>query len=65
MPSADILDFAALLAPISESQPSGIELKADKAGMAAYSTIRSAREAARDKEREAVKARLEIGRAHV
>ncbi|MFM2094475.1 MAG: hypothetical protein RIS70_1599 [Planctomycetota bacterium] len=58
MPSAEILDFAALLAPISESQPSGIELKADKAGMAAYSTIRSAREAARDKEREAVKARL-------
>ncbi len=56
MASAEILDFATLLAPISEAQPSGVELKSDKGGMAEYTAIKSAREAARAAERESTKA---------
>lgn len=63
MASAELLDFASLLAPISDSQPSGVELREDPAHSAAYHQIKDAREAARAAERQLAHALL-YGDAH-
>ncbi len=48
-----ILDLDALLAPISDAQPAGVNLRADEAGSLAYYRIKDARSAARNAERQA------------
>jgi type VI secretion system protein ImpA len=51
MASPEILDFEKLLAPISDDQPSGVELKDDPQASPIYYQIKDAREAARLAER--------------
>jgi type VI secretion system protein ImpA len=51
MASPPTIDLDALLKPISESEPAGIELKDDPAGASIYYAIKDAREAARSAER--------------
>jgi type VI secretion system protein ImpA len=52
MPSADILDFEKLLAPIPGDQPAGVDLRADPTAGSAYYAIKDARSAARAAERQ-------------
>ncbi|OHB78774.1 MAG: hypothetical protein A2W31_01425 [Planctomycetes bacterium RBG_16_64_10] len=52
MSSPEVLDFGRLLAPISDHQPSGAELKVDGSLRAMYYEVKDAREAARTAERE-------------
>lgn len=56
MASATVLDFDALLAPISEEQPSGAELKSDAAKNAIYYSVKDARDGARTAERQIITA---------
>jgi len=56
MASPDILDFERLLAPISDEQPAGAELKEDPSLSAIYYQIKDAREAARSAERQLLQA---------
>lgn len=51
MASPSILDIAELLAPISEDQPTGKDLRLDPSPLSSYQTIRTARSAARDAEK--------------
>ena len=51
MPSAEVLDFAKLLAAIPGDKPAGTDLRADKSPVSDYQTIRGARKAASDTER--------------
>lgn len=51
MPSAEVLDFAKLLAAIPGDKPAGTDLRADKSPVTDYHTIRGARKAASDTER--------------
>ena len=51
MPSPDILDFEALLQPISDEQPTGIDLRSDPSPVSIYYQIKDARAAARAEER--------------
>jgi type VI secretion system protein ImpA len=51
MATPDILDFEQLLRPISEAQPTGVELKEDDALRAVYQAVKDAREAARTAEK--------------
>ncbi len=51
MPSAEVLDFAKLLAAIPGNNPAGSDLRADKSPVSDYQTIRDARKAASDSER--------------
>lgn len=51
MATPDILDFEVLLAPVSEENPAGPELKEDPAQSAVYYSVKDAREAARTAER--------------
>lgn len=51
MASPSILDIAGLLAPISEDQPTGKDLRLDPSPLSSYQTIRTARSAARDAEK--------------
>jgi len=52
MASPDILDFATLLAPISEDSPTGNDLRQDASPLSKYQSIKSARSAARAAERQ-------------
>ncbi len=54
MPSAERLDFAALLAPISDDAPAGPDLREDPSPTAPYRQIKDARQAALRAEREIV-----------
>lgn len=54
MASPDILDFAALLAPISEDSPTGNDLRQDSSPLSKYQSIKSARSAARAAERKSL-----------
>ncbi len=51
MASAPVLDLASLLAPISSEQPTGIDLRLDASPLSSYQTIKTARYAARDAEK--------------
>lgn len=51
MASSPILDFSSLLAPISSEQPTGIDLRLDSSPISSYQTIKTARYAARDAEK--------------
>ena len=51
MVSADILDFASLLTPISEADPTGVDPRADASASTAYRAVRDLRNQARDIER--------------
>lgn len=51
MASSPILDFSSLLAPITSEQPTGIDLRLDASPMSSYQTIKTARYAARDAEK--------------
>lgn len=50
-PSADVLDFARLLAPIAGDKPTGTDLRTDTSPTSIYHAIRDARRAARLAER--------------
>lgn len=54
MASPDILDFARLLAPITEDSPAGKDLRQDPSPVSKYQTIKSARSAARAAERKSM-----------
>jgi type VI secretion system protein ImpA len=54
MPSADVLDFPKLLAPIAPDQPVGVDLRADSAPNSPYYLIKDARSAARAIERQLI-----------
>ena len=58
MTSPDTLDFATLLQPISDAEPTGPELKDDPAQSAIYYRIKDARDAARAAERQLAQAAL-------
>lgn len=58
MTSPESLDFAQLLEPISEAEPTGSELKDDPAQSAVYYRIKDARDAARAAERQLAQAAL-------
>lgn len=51
MASSPILDFTSLLAPISIENPAGIDLRLDSSPLSNYQTIKTARYAARDAEK--------------
>jgi type VI secretion system protein ImpA len=51
MASPPVLDFASLLAPISPEHPTGIDLRLDASPLSSYQTIKTARYAARDAEK--------------
>lgn len=51
MASSPILDFTSLLAPISTDNPAGIDLRLDSSPLSNYQTIKTARYAARDAEK--------------
>lgn len=51
MASPPVLDFASLLAPISPESPTGIDLRLDASPLSSYQTIKTARYAARDAEK--------------
>ncbi len=51
MASSPILDFSSLLAPISSEQPTGVDLRLDPSPLSGYQTIKTARYAARDAEK--------------
>jgi len=59
MASETVLDFDALLAPISDEQPSGAELKSDAAKNAIYYSVKDARDSARSAERQLITAESE------
>jgi type VI secretion system protein ImpA len=59
MASETVLDFDALLAPISDEQPSGAELKSDAAKNAIYYSVKDARDSARTAERQSLTAEAE------
>src|SRR5438309_397611 len=52
MPSAEVVEFSKLVAPVSEAQPAGAELKEDAALSPLYYQVKDAREAARTAERQ-------------
>ncbi|MGH7127221.1 MAG: ImpA family type VI secretion system protein, partial [Planctomycetaceae bacterium] len=52
MATPDVLEFERLLAPISDEQPAGPELKEDEALSNVYYGVKDAREAARSAERQ-------------
>ena len=54
MGSADVLDFARLLAPIAGENPAGRPLRAEFSPTASYQAIKDARSAARAAERSAL-----------
>ena len=54
MASPEVLDFEALLQPISEENPAGVDVRADPAASSAYYAIKDARSAIRAKERSLV-----------
>ncbi len=54
MASPDVLDFDTLLAPISDEQPTGIDLRSDASPGSLYYAIKDARSSARATERQAV-----------
>ena len=54
MASANIIDISSLLAPISESQPAGPDLRDDNSASSAYQTLKSERNAARAAERSSI-----------
>ena len=58
MASDVVLDFDSLLAPITDEQPSGAELRADSALSAVYYEIKDARDKSRASERQLLHARL-------
>jgi type VI secretion system protein ImpA len=58
MTSPDMLDFAPLLQPISDAEPTGTELKDDPGQSAIYYRIKDARDAARAAERQLAQAAL-------
>ena len=51
MASPPVLDLASLLAPISSEYPAGIDLRLDASPLSSYQTIKTARYAARDAEK--------------
>jgi type VI secretion system protein ImpA len=51
MVSQDVLDFASLLTPISEAEPTGVDPRSDASASTAYRAVRDLRNAARDIER--------------
>lgn len=51
MASSAILDIQELLTPISDDQPTGIDLRLDPSPLSSYQTIKTARSAARDAEK--------------
>lgn len=51
MAPSPILDFTSLLAPISTERPAGIDLRLDSSPISSYQTIKTARYAARDAEK--------------
>ena len=51
MPSAAILNLSELLNPISDDQPTGMDLRLDPSPLSSYQTIKTARSAARDAEK--------------
>ncbi len=51
MASQPVLDLASLLAPISSEHPTGIDLRLDASPLSNYQTIKTARYAARDAEK--------------
>lgn len=51
MASSAILDISELLIPISEDQPTGVDLRLDASPLSSYQTIKTARSAARDAEK--------------
>ncbi|MGE0755682.1 MAG: type VI secretion system protein TssA [Pirellulaceae bacterium] len=57
MATPEILDFARLLAPISDESPAGAELKEDSALRAVYQAVKDARESARAAEKKIMSAR--------
>lgn len=59
MANPSVLDFDALLAPISSEQPSGTELKSDPANNGVYYAVKDARDGARAAERQSVTAESE------
>jgi type VI secretion system protein ImpA len=54
MPSPEVLDFASLLAPIAEGQPTGADLRADASPSSPYYAVKDARSSARAAERQAL-----------
>ncbi len=52
MPSAEVLDFAKLLAPIPGDKPTGINLRADQSPTSLYYKIKDARNLASSRERD-------------
>lgn len=54
MPSQQVIDFDALLAPISEEAPAGSDPRADSSATSLYYRVKDARNAARAAERSAV-----------
>jgi type VI secretion system protein ImpA len=54
MPSAPVLEFAELLAPIPGEQPAGVDLRADSSPTSPYYGVKDARNAARAEERRAI-----------
>src|SRR5690606_39136878 len=51
MASSAILDISELLNPISDDQPTGQDLRLDASPLSSYQTIKTARSAARDAEK--------------
>src|SRR5881275_1727266 len=54
MPSAEVLDFARLVSPLADGQPTGSDLRADPSPTSLYYAIKDARSAARAAERQAL-----------
>lgn len=61
MANPTVLDFEALLAPVSDEQPSGTELKSDPVNNAIYYGVKDARDAARSAERQSLTAEADSG----
>ncbi len=58
MATPETISFERLLAPVSDEQPSGIELREESAGTQIYFSVKDAREAARTAERQIAKSLL-------
>ena len=54
MASPEVIEIAALLQPLSDASPAGVEVRSDKSTHDAYFTLQDARTAARNKERSMV-----------
>ena len=52
MPSTEVLDFGALIAPIAGDNPAGTDLRGDPSPRSPYYTVKDARSAARAAERQ-------------